>query len=78
MSAIGQAILHGKAVEKSRKLSQQTWVTSLQRNMGFLCPPATPVNKAGPGRAILQGKGIGPKSQLREEGRAIVLRVSEG
>jgi len=34
VSATGQAILHEKAIEKSRKLSQQTWVTVLQRNTG--------------------------------------------
>lgn len=34
VSATGQAILHGKTTDKSRKLSQQTWVTNLRRNMG--------------------------------------------
>lgn len=33
MRATGQSILHGKT-DKSRKLSQQTWVTNLWRNMG--------------------------------------------
>lgn len=34
VSATGQAILHDKTIDKSRKLSQQIWIANLQRNMG--------------------------------------------
>lgn len=70
VSGTGQAILHGKTINKSRKQSQQTWVTNLQRNMSR--GKNTPMKKAGLGMMIPQGKSIGPKSQSDGDDRAIL------
>lgn len=69
MRATGQSILRGKT-DKSRKLSQQTWVTNLWRNMGG--GKNTLMKKAGLGKTRLQGKSIGLKSQLEEDDRAVL------
>lgn len=70
VSGTGQAILHGKTIDKSRKLSQQTWVTNLQRNLGG--GKNIPMKKAGLGMMIPKGKSIRLKSQLDGDDRAIL------